>query len=73
VPQHLRASGIGWYSTTVGLLQLLASIVAGLLWDKVGHTAVFLFGATFAIAGSIALLLLVQGNPAGSRVVERQS
>jgi MFS family permease len=73
VPQNLRASGIGWYSTTVGLLQLLASIVAGLLWDKVGHTAVFLFGATFAIAGSIALLLLVQGNPAGSRVVERQS
>jgi len=32
VPEHLRASGIGWYSTTVGLLQLVASVVAGLLW-----------------------------------------
>ena len=31
MPEHLRASGIGWYSTTVGLLQLVASIVAGLL------------------------------------------
>ena len=30
VPEHLRASGVGWYSTTVGLLQLVASIVAGI-------------------------------------------
>src|ERR1700687_5983059 len=36
VPEHLRASGVGWYSTTVGLLQLGASIVAGLLWDMIG-------------------------------------
>src|SRR5881392_1334212 len=27
VPEHLRASGVGWYSTTVGLLQLVASVV----------------------------------------------
>lgn len=60
VPQTLRASGIGWYSTTIGLLQLVASIVAGVLWDKVSHNAVFLYGAIFAIIGTIALLLLVQ-------------
>ena len=59
VPEHLRASGIGWYSTTVGLLQLVASIVAGLLWDQIGHTAVFYYGAAFAVVGSIALLLLI--------------
>ena len=29
VPEELRASGIGWYNTTVGLLQLVASLVAG--------------------------------------------
>ncbi len=33
VPERLRASGVGWYSTTVGLLQLVASVVAGLLWE----------------------------------------
>jgi MFS family permease len=60
VPQTLRASGIGWYSATVGLLQLIASIVAGVLWDKVSHNAVFLYGAIFALIGTIALLLLVQ-------------
>jgi MFS family permease len=63
VPHRLWASGIGWYSTTVGLLQLLASIVAGQLWDKVSHAAVFLYGATFAIVGSVALLLLVPTKP----------
>jgi MFS family permease len=58
VPEYLRASGVGWYGTTVGLLQLVASVVAGLLWDRVGHAAVFYYGAIFAAAGSIGLLLL---------------
>ena len=62
VPQHLRASGIGWYSTTLGLLQLLASVVAGLLWDRIGHPAVFLLGAVFAAVGSVGLLILVRGD-----------
>jgi MFS family permease len=59
VPEGLRASGIGWYNATVGLLQLVASVVAGLLWDRVGHAAVFYYGAVFAIVGIIALLLLI--------------
>ena len=63
VPDRLRASGIGWYNTTVGLLQLIASIVAGLLWDRVGHTAVFYYGAIFAIVGMIALQVLIPSVP----------
>jgi MFS family permease len=63
VPEHLRASGVGWYSTTVGLLQLVASVVAGLLWDRVGHAAVFYFGALFAAVGIIGLLALVPAEP----------
>ena len=59
VPNRLRASGIGWYNATLGLLGLVASVVAGLLWDHVGHSAVFLYGAAFAVIGSIALLALV--------------
>jgi MFS family permease len=61
-PEHLRASGIGWYNTTVGLLGLGANLVAGLLWDRIGHAAVFYFGAASAIVGSIGLLLLVPGG-----------
>jgi MFS family permease len=63
VPERLRASGVGWYSTTVGLLQLVASVVAGLLWDRIGHAAVFYFGALFAAVGIIGLLALVPAGP----------
>jgi MFS family permease len=59
VPEELRASGVGWYNTTVGLLQLVASVVAGVLWDRVGHTAVFYYGAIFAAVGCVALVLLI--------------
>ena len=59
VPEQLRASGVGWYSSIVGLLGLVANIVAGLLWDRVGHVAVFYYGAIFAMAGSIGLLVLI--------------
>ncbi len=62
VPEQLRAGGIGWFSTTVGLLQLIASVVAGQLWDKVGHAAVFYYGLGSAVLGGFALLLLI---PAG--------
>jgi len=62
VPEHLRASGVGWYGTTVGLLQLVASVIAGLLWDRVGHAAVFYYGAVFALASSIGVLLLIPGK-----------
>jgi MFS family permease len=60
VPEHLRASGVGWYNATVGLSGLVASVVAGLLWDHVGHEAVFFYGAAFAMVGSAALLVLIR-------------
>jgi MFS family permease len=59
VPQHLRASGIGWYSTVVGFSGLAASLVAGQLWDKVSHASVFIYGAGVAVVGIISLLILV--------------
>jgi MFS family permease len=59
VPESLRAGGIGWYSTTVGIFQLLASIIAGILWDRAGHATVFLYGAAMAAAGGVVLLAFV--------------
>ena len=63
VPQQLRASGVGWYNTIVGLSGLVASLIAGWLWDQLGHTTVFFFGAAFAVVGGIALLVLVPDKP----------
>ena len=59
VPQSLRASSIGWFSTTIGITGLIASLVAGELWDHVSHPAVFIFGAIFAILGTITLMLFI--------------
>lgn len=57
-PPSMRASGVGWYNAVVGLSGLVASILAGLLWDKVGHSAVFFYAAILAGLGSISLLFL---------------
>jgi len=59
VPEHLRASGIGWYSAAIGLSGLVAGLVGGLLWDRVGHSSVFLFGAAFAAVGGLTFVALV--------------
>ena len=67
VPDRLRASGIGWYNTTVGLLQLVASLVAGQLWDHIGHVAVFYYGAAFALVGALALWLLIPATHSRAR------
>ena len=67
VPAELRASGIGWYGTAVGLSGIVAGIIAGLLWDRVGHAAVFAYGAAMTVSGAIALALLVPARDAGSR------
>jgi MFS family permease len=55
----------------VGLCGLIASLVAGWLWDQAGHATVFLFGAAFAVVGSIALLALVPANPKHDAAVGR--
>jgi len=62
-PPALRAGAVGWYSATVGLSGLASSLVAGLVWDRAAHAAVFLIGAGLAAAGALALLLLVPQDP----------
>lgn len=59
VVPELRASGIGWYSTTVGLTGLLASIIGGQLWTVFGPMATFLYGSVCAVTGIIALIFLL--------------
>jgi MFS family permease len=59
VSDALRASAIGWYNATMGVCGLAASLLGGWLWDHVGHTAVFVFGAVFAALGIIASVALI--------------
>lgn len=57
VSKEMRASGIGWFNTTVGLSGLFASIIAGQIYDKIGHATVFATATVFVFLGSMALLM----------------
>jgi MFS family permease len=53
-PDHLRGSAFGAFHLVSGVALLLASVIAGLLWDGLGASATFFAGAGFA---TVALLL----------------
>lgn len=59
VGPQLRATAIGFYSTTIGLTTLIASIVAGQLWTNVSQSAAFWYGTVFAVFGALSLMLLI--------------
>jgi MFS family permease len=55
-PAELRGTAFGLFNLGSGLAMLVASVVAGLLWDRAGAAATFYVGGIFA---GVALLLLV--------------
>lgn len=64
IPFHLRATGIGIYSTVIGLTSLVASIIGGQLWDRLNPQSTFIYGITFAVIGIFALFTLTKNkNP----------
>jgi MFS family permease len=69
LPAELRASGIGWFNASVGLSALGASVIGGELWTRIDPRAAFVWGAFFALLGSIALAIFVADDrgPAAAR------
>ena len=54
-PDHLRGTAFGVFNLVGGVAALLASLVAGVLWDTIGPGATFLLGAVFAAAALAGL------------------
>jgi MFS family permease len=67
-PSSQRATALGTYGTLTGLAALVASILAGLLWERVGVAAPFALGAFAALAASGMLLILQPRSPSASRL-----
>jgi MFS family permease len=65
-----RATAIGVYSMVVGLTQIVASYIGGVLWDKIEPRATFYFGAALASASVVLLFTLL---PARARSADRNS
>ena len=58
-PSGRRGTFLGLYHTSVGLAALLASVMAGVLWQAVAPAAPFVVGAGMAFAAAVLMLLLV--------------
>jgi predicted MFS family arabinose efflux permease len=60
-PPDLRGTAFGFFNLMSGLAMLLASTVAGVLWDQLGAPATFMAGAAFSL-GALALLWRWRGT-----------
>ena len=48
-PQTLRGSAFGVFNLASGICMLLASVIAGWLWDRYGASTTFYVGAALAV------------------------
>ena len=58
VSPELRGTALGVYAMVTGLAALPASVIAGLLWQRVSPAAPFLYGAAMATLACAAFLLV---------------
>lgn len=54
VPSEFKGSALGILGTVVGIAQIAASVLAGLIWDQYGSSAALLFSSV----GSFAFIIL---------------
>jgi MFS family permease len=70
VPAQLRGTAYGTYSAVLGILDLPASVIAGVLWDGIGGfggfgpAAPFLFGSATALLAAVGMMLWHGDRPA---------
>lgn len=55
-PADLRGTAYGFFNLVCGLALLVASGLAGLLWDRLGAPATFLAGGAFSLAALLAVV-----------------
>ena len=56
-PADLRGTAFGFFNLVSGVALLIASAVAGLLWDQLGAPQTFIAGAVFSTIALLAILI----------------
>lgn len=72
IPEKLRATGYGLYNAFVGAAIFPASVIAGILWDRVGPQATFYYGTCSAFLSAGFLLLYFRVDRGRSGVIQGQ-
>ncbi len=62
-PAHLRGTAFGFFNLASGVAMLLASVLAGLLWDRLGPGVSFYAGAVFSLTALLMLALRSRRSP----------
>jgi MFS family permease len=62
-PANLRATAFGVFNFASGIALLLASLIAGILWELIGPSATFIAGAVFTACGLSVLFLTRRASP----------
>jgi MFS family permease len=57
-PEELRGTAFGVFSLAGGVAILVASVLAGALWDRYGPQATFLAGAAFTVISLVGLIIV---------------
>ena len=69
VSKDLRGTGFGIYHAILGVTLLPASLIAGLLYDKVSSNAPFYFGSTMAMIAAVLMLIFVIVDRRNGKIV----
>jgi MFS family permease len=59
IPAEFKATAFGIHATAVGLATLPASLIGGILWDRVSPAATFYFGSATATAATLLFIILI--------------
>jgi MFS family permease len=57
-PPNLKATALGTFQTAIGVVALPGGFIAGILWDKMGSSATFIYGGVLTALAIIMLLFV---------------
>ncbi len=58
VPAARRGSAYGWFNLAIGLGALPASLIFGVIWDRMGAPVAFTFGASLALVAALGMTVV---------------
>jgi MFS family permease len=71
-PAKLRGTAFGVFNLAAGVAILIASVLAGALWDLYGPAATFLAGAVFTVLAFVGFVI-VQRRAATAATLSRKA
>jgi len=69
IDKNKRGTGLGLYNSLIGITLLPASLIAGVLYDKVNNSAPFYFGSVMALIAAILMCVFYKKWGRGNEII----